>query len=104
MLFQCLRKWEFDDLHCKSQHKAYFDCTASAALTLQQFKMAARDGTLGESKMHESGASVAQINRLMTLFPQPGLGKRPYRKMKRLPDQSYADDIFHRQNKEGKRS
>ncbi|KAK5971739.1 hypothetical protein GCK32_019658, partial [Trichostrongylus colubriformis] len=54
-------------------------------------------GTLGESVQGKS-LTTAQFNKLMTLFPQPDLGKRPYRQMKRLPTQSYAEDIFHRKH------
>lgn len=43
-----------------------------------------------------------QTNRLMAKYPQPQLGKYPYKALKRLPNQLYADDIFHRKKKYGK--
>lgn len=54
-------------------------------------------GTLGEGGQGKS-LTTAQFNKLMKLFPQPDLGQRPYRQMKRLPTQSYAEDIFHRKH------
>lgn len=60
-------------------------------------------GTLGEGSQEKS-MTTAQFNKLMKLFPQPDLGQAPYRQMKRLPTQSYADDIFHRKTWQGKAS
>ncbi|VDM71595.1 unnamed protein product, partial [Strongylus vulgaris] len=54
-------------------------------------------GILGEGAQGKS-LTTAQFNKLMKLFPQPDLGQRPYRQMKRLPTQSYAEDIFHRKH------
>ncbi|VDM45323.1 unnamed protein product [Toxocara canis] len=61
-------------------------------------------GVLGERNSSESMPSSAQLNKIMALFPQPDLGKPPYRQMKRLPTQNYADDIFHRKRIRGKKS
>lgn len=48
--------------------------------------------------------NIGQFNKLMKMYPQPDLGKSPYRVMQRLPTQSYADDIFHRKKIKGKPS
>ncbi|WKY05798.1 hypothetical protein Q1695_006199 [Nippostrongylus brasiliensis] len=102
-LFGCLRKWEFDDKPCGKQHSAYMDCVHEAERVAKEYKEAAVKGTLGEGAGGKSLTS-AQFNKLMTLFPQPDLGKRPYRQMKRLPTQSYAEDMFHRKHLKGKAS
>ncbi|VDP32953.1 unnamed protein product [Heligmosomoides polygyrus] len=102
-LFGCLKKWEFDDKPCGKQHSAYMDCVHESERAAQEYKEAAVKGTLGEGGQGKS-LTTAQFNKLMTLFPQPDLGKRPYRQMKRLPSQSYAEDTFHRKHWKGKAS
>nr|CDJ86867.1 Coiled-coil-helix-coiled-coil-helix-containing protein 1 domain containing protein [Haemonchus contortus] len=102
-LFGCLKKWEFDDKPCEKQHAAYMDCVHEAERVAKEYKEAAAKGTLGEGGQGKS-LTAAQFNKLMTMFPQPDLGQRPYRQMKRLPTQSYAEDIFHRKHWKGKAS
>ncbi|KAJ1351456.1 hypothetical protein KIN20_007462 [Parelaphostrongylus tenuis] len=99
-LFGCLKKWEFDDKPCAKQHSAYMDCVHESERVAKQYKEAAAKGTLGD--VQGKSLTAAQFNKLMKLFPQPDLGQRPYRKMKRLPTQSYADDIYHRKHLKGK--
>ncbi|EPB71116.1 hypothetical protein ANCCEY_09803 [Ancylostoma ceylanicum] len=96
-LFSCLKKWEFDDKPCGKQHSAYMDCVHESERAMEEYKEAAKKGTLGEGGQGKS-LTTAQFNKLMKLFPQPDLGQRPYRQMKRLPTQSYAEDIFHRKH------
>uniref|UniRef100_A0A9J2Q844 CHCH domain-containing protein n=1 Tax=Ascaris lumbricoides TaxID=6252 RepID=A0A9J2Q844_ASCLU len=103
-LFGCLKKWEFDDKPCAKQHQAYMICVNEAEKLVEEYKRAAEKGTLGERSHSGSMPSSAQLNKIMQLFPQPDLGRPPYRQMKRLPSQSYADDIFHRKHIKGKRS
>lgn len=93
-LFGCLKKWEFDDLPCAPQHESYMRCVEAAEKTAKEFEQIAKKGILGEGT---TSLSTAQFNKIMELFPQPDLGKSQ-RKMKRLPFQSYADDIFRRKN------
>uniref|UniRef100_A0A0K0DN52 CHCH domain-containing protein n=1 Tax=Angiostrongylus cantonensis TaxID=6313 RepID=A0A0K0DN52_ANGCA len=101
-LFGCLKKWEFDDKPCAKQHSAYMDCVHESERIAKQYQEAATMGTLGD--VHGKSLTTAQFNNLMKLFPQPDLGQRPYRHMKRLPTQSYAEDIFHRKHLKGKAS
>ncbi|PIO58625.1 hypothetical protein TELCIR_19935 [Teladorsagia circumcincta] len=79
------------------------DCVHESERLAQEYKEAATKGTLGEGVQGKS-LTTAQFNKLMTLFPQPDLGRPPYRKMKRLPSQSYAEDIFRRKHWKGKAS
>ncbi|CAI4225423.1 unnamed protein product [Auanema sp. JU1783] len=101
-LFGCLKKWEFDDKPCSKQHVEYMDCVHASEKAALEFKEAAKKGTLGEGQT--GSITSAQFNKLLKLFPQPDLGEKPYRQMKRLPTQSYADDIFHRKHWKGKSS
>jgi len=91
-LFSCLKKWEFDDLPCSKQHSNYMRCVEAAEKAAEEFKQIAKKGILGEGS---STLSTAQFNKIMELYPQPDLGKSQ-RRMKRLPTQSYADDVFRR--------
>uniref|UniRef100_A0A1I7Z0L7 CHCH domain-containing protein n=1 Tax=Steinernema glaseri TaxID=37863 RepID=A0A1I7Z0L7_9BILA len=101
-LFGCLKKWEFDDLPCAPQHKIYNNCVQSAEKAAAEFREAAKKGALGEGS---SGTlSATQFNKISAMFPQPDLGKAPFRQMKRLPEQNYADDIFRRKHMAGKAS
>lgn len=70
-------------------------CVEASEKVAEEFKQIAKKGILGEGT---SSLSTAQFNKIMELFPQPDLGVSQ-RKMKRLPTQSYADDIFHRRTK-----
>ncbi|CAD6195104.1 unnamed protein product [Caenorhabditis auriculariae] len=101
-LFGCLKKWEFDDKPCGRQHSSYMECIHKAEKEAADFREAAKKGTLGEGNQGNS-ITTAQFNKLMQFFPQPDLGKAPYRQMKRLPTQDYAEDIFHRKHWKGKR-
>ncbi|KAH7696257.1 Protein C24D10.6, partial [Aphelenchoides avenae] len=100
-LFSCLKKWEYDDIPCKKFHVEYMRCAEESKATAQKYKEAAHKGALGDG---EGQLTTGQFNRIMQMFPQPQLGQAPYRKMKRLPTQSYADDVFNRMNKKGKKS
>uniref|UniRef100_A0AC35UBN1 CHCH domain-containing protein n=1 Tax=Rhabditophanes sp. KR3021 TaxID=114890 RepID=A0AC35UBN1_9BILA len=101
MLFGCFKKWEYDDLQCKLQQDMYTRCVAQNAKRVEEFNATSKKGVLGEGN---KVLTTSQANRLMELYPQPDLGKAPYRKMKRLPTQSYADDLFRRKNVPGKPS
>ncbi|KAK0417572.1 hypothetical protein QR680_013087 [Steinernema hermaphroditum] len=102
-LFGCLKKWEFDDLPCAPQHKIYSECVQSAEKAAAEYRKAAKKGALGEGAT--SGVmSATQFNKISAMFPQPDLGQPPYRQMKRLPTQHYADDIFRRKHVRGKAS
>ncbi|CAB3409748.1 unnamed protein product [Caenorhabditis bovis] len=104
-LFGCLKKWEFDDKPCSKQHASYMDCVHKGAEEAAAYAEAAKKGTLGESGSGgKNSMTTAQFNKIMQLFPQPNLGQPPYRQMKRLPTQDYAEDIFHRKHWKGKRS
>jgi hypothetical protein len=100
-MFACLKKWEFDDLPCAKFHENYMRCVEESEAMRAKYKEAVKKGVLGDGA---HTLTTAQMNKLMKLYPQPDLGQHPYRVMKRLPTQSYADDIFHRKNKKGKPS
>ncbi|CAD5224415.1 unnamed protein product [Bursaphelenchus xylophilus] len=103
VLFSCLKKWEFDNLPCQGFHESYMRCIDESERQAAINTEAIKKGTLGD----DSGGptlTAAQLNNLMKIYPQPDLGKRPYRLMQRLPTYSYADDIFNRKNKPGKKS
>uniref|UniRef100_A0A7E4V293 CHCH domain-containing protein n=1 Tax=Panagrellus redivivus TaxID=6233 RepID=A0A7E4V293_PANRE len=93
-LFGCLKKWEFDDLPCSKLHGEYMRCVEASEKAAEKFKQGARQGILGEGS---SSLSTAQFNKIMQLYPQPDMGNSQ-RRMKRLPTQSYADDLFGRKN------
>uniref|UniRef100_A0A0K0EUA5 CHCH domain-containing protein n=1 Tax=Strongyloides venezuelensis TaxID=75913 RepID=A0A0K0EUA5_STRVS len=100
-LFNCLKKWEFDDLNCTTQQDKYTRCVKDNAKRVEEFKKNVKRGALGQGG---NSLTISQINKLMELFPQPGLGRYPYKKMQRLPTQDYDDDLFGRKNKPGKAS
>ncbi|PAV89958.1 hypothetical protein WR25_10539 [Diploscapter pachys] len=95
-LFGCMKKWEFDDLQCQKFQDVYMRCIQKHEAVVRQYKEAAKKGILGDG----DGQSITstQFNKLMKLWPQPEMGTQPYRQEKRLPTQSYADDIFHRKS------
>ncbi|KAF8374868.1 hypothetical protein PRIPAC_81297 [Pristionchus pacificus] len=101
-LFGCLRKYEFDSLPCGKQNEAYKECVKASAKAAAEYKETSKKGALGEGS--SQSMTTAQFNKLMQLFPQPDLGQSPYRQMKRLPSQSYSDDLFHRKSMPGKPS
>ncbi|TKR68431.1 hypothetical protein L596_024420 [Steinernema carpocapsae] len=101
-LFQCLKKWEFDDIPCTNQHKIYYKCVENTEKAAAEYREAARKGNLGEGS--SGSLSPVQFNKIASMFPQPDLGKKPFIQMKRLPQQDYADDIFRRKGLKGKAS
>ncbi|KAI6214171.1 CHCH domain-containing protein [Aphelenchoides besseyi] len=101
-LFGCLKKWEFDDLPCASFHQSFMRCVEKTEAETKKFKEAVKLGTLGDES--NKTLTATQLNKVMKMWPQPDLGKAPYRMMKRLPHQSYADDIFNRKKMPGKAS
>lgn len=101
-LFGCLKKWEYDDLPCAKFHESYMRCVEESEKTAAKYKEAVKKGVLGDDS--SSQLTAAQLNKIMQMFPQPDLGTYPYRVLKRLPTQSYADDLFHKKNKPGKPS
>ncbi|CAJ0572014.1 unnamed protein product, partial [Mesorhabditis spiculigera] len=103
-LFGCLKKWEFDDKPCAKHHTAYMDCVHEAERSAKAYNEAAKKGTLGDATEKGAAMTSSQFNKIQKLFPQPNLGTQPYRKLKRLPTQDYADDLFHRKSKLGKPS
>ena len=70
-------------------------CVETAEKATNDFKEGAKKGILGEGT---SKLSTAQFNKIMSMYPQPDLGKSQ-RRMKRLPSQSYAEDLFRRKDK-----
>lgn len=99
--FACLRKWEFDDLRCLKDHDVYMNCVTRYKQRMENLKASANT----DEVVSDNGkASFARLNKLFKQWPQHGMGKPPYAKMKRLPNQSYADDIFHRKDTPGKKS
>jgi hypothetical protein len=101
-MFACLKKWEFDDLPCAKFHESYMRCIEESEAKAAKYREAVKKGVLGDDA--SNSLTAVQFNKLMALYPQPDLGRHPYRVMKRLPTQSYADDIFHRKNTPGKPS
>lgn len=101
-MFGCLKKWEYDDLPCAKFHESYMRCVEESEKNIAKYKEAVKKGNLGEQTSAQ--LTAAQLNKIMELFPQPDLGTRPYRVMRRLPTQSYADDIFRKKHKQGKPS
>lgn len=100
-LFNCLKKWQYDDLNCVTQHETYMRCLDVKTKHIKEFNEASKKGILGQG----TGALTnSQKNRLMKLYPQPDIGKIPNKFMKRLPTQSYSDDLFRRKNIPGKAS
>lgn len=78
-------------------------CIEASKVEKEKMKAAYKDSPIGTGE-EEKTLTVGQYNKLMKRYPQPDLGKSPYRAMHRLPTQSYADDIFHRKNTKGKAS
>lgn len=97
-MFGCLKKWEFDDLPCAKFHETYIRCVNENEEKKLKFKALHKDAPIGgnDGDVQSKNITVGQFNKLMKLYPQPNLGQHPYRNMKRLPTQSYADDLFHR--------
>ncbi|KAK6111409.1 CHCH domain family protein [Brugia pahangi] len=101
-LFDCLKKWEHDNLPCADFNRDYMDCVSRTYKANKELAEAAKKGVLDGSVDGRTTLTKYQINKLMAKYPQPQLGQYPYKALKRLPNQSYADDIFHRKKKYGK--
>ncbi|VDM99330.1 unnamed protein product [Thelazia callipaeda] len=98
-LFECLKKWEYDNLPCEDFNRAYISCVDRTRQTNKEIFASAKKGLLDSNADDKTPLTKDQINYLMAKYPQPQLGQYPYKALKRLPNQSYADDIFHRKNK-----
>uniref|UniRef100_A0A2K6W155 CHCH domain-containing protein n=2 Tax=Onchocerca TaxID=6281 RepID=A0A2K6W155_ONCVO len=101
-LFDCLKKWEYDNLPCVDFNRDYMACVDRTYKANKEFAEAAKKGMLDGTTDGKTVLTKHQMNNLMKKYPQPQLGQYPYKALKRLPNQSYADDIFHRKNKYGK--
>ncbi|EJW80042.1 CHCH domain-containing protein [Wuchereria bancrofti] len=101
-LFDCLKKWEHDNLPCADFNRDYMDCVSTTYKANKELAEVAKKGVLDGSIDGRTTLTKHQINNLMAKYPQPQLGQYPYKALKRLPNQSYADDIFHRKKKYGK--
>ncbi|OZC07382.1 hypothetical protein X798_05610 [Onchocerca flexuosa] len=101
-LFDCLKKWEYDNLPCVDFNRDYMTCVDRTYKANKEFAEAAKKGMLDGTTDGKAVLTKHQMNNLMKKYPQPQLGQYPYKALKRLPNQSYADDIFHRKNKYGK--
>uniref|UniRef100_A0A915PS66 CHCH domain-containing protein n=1 Tax=Setaria digitata TaxID=48799 RepID=A0A915PS66_9BILA len=101
-LFDCLKKWEYDNLPCVDFNRAYMDCVDRTYKANKEFAETVKKGVLDGTTDGKAVMTKQQVNSLMARHPQPQLGQYPYKALKRLPNQSYADDIFHRKNKYGK--
>ncbi|VDD90969.1 unnamed protein product [Enterobius vermicularis] len=101
--FACLRKWEFDDLRCSTTYDAYMTCINREKKRFEEFRASVKDDS---SSTVSAGGRVptGRLNKLLKQYPQPDLGTPPYKNMKRLPNQSYADDIYHRKKTPAKKS
>lgn len=106
LLFGCLKKWEFDDLPCVSFQETYMRCVYENEEKKKKLKVIQKHAPIGgvDGEVIPKSLTAGQFNKLMKLYPQPDLGQHPYRLMRRLPSQSYADDIFHRKKISGKPS
>jgi hypothetical protein len=97
--FTCLRKWDFDDSHCRQEHSRFIACTDIAETKAREAKARTK---LGDVVADARGRLTSdQLNRLLAKYPQPNLGAYPYRYGKRLPSQSYANDDFDRKRSNG---
>ncbi|EFO20431.1 hypothetical protein LOAG_08060 [Loa loa] len=101
-LFDCLKKWEHDNLPCADFNRDYMNCVDRTYKANKELAAAAKKGMLDGTVSGETVLTKHQMNNLMAKYPQPQLGRYPYKALKRLPNQSYADDIFHRKKKYGK--
>jgi len=101
-LFACMKKYAFDDLPCGQFHDAYLRCVRKSTTERTRIKEIYKDAPLGEEIGGKKGLTVGQLNKIMKLYPQPGLGKRPFHVKARLPSQPYYADLFNAKHKAGK--
>ncbi|KAM3725283.1 Coiled-coil-helix-coiled-coil-helix domain-containing protein [Dirofilaria immitis] len=101
-LFDCLKKWEYDNLPCIDFNRDYMACVDRTHKANKEFAEAAKKGVTDGTTDEKTVLTKHQMNNLMSKYPQPQLGQYPYKALKRLPNQSYAEDIFHRKKKYGK--
>lgn len=101
-LFECLKKWEFDNLPCADFNRVYMDCVDRTYQAKKELAEALKKGSVDATTGGKAVLTKQQMNDLMAKYPQPQLGQYPFKAIKRLPNQSYADDIFNRKNKYGK--
>uniref|UniRef100_A0A0R3S5U4 CHCH domain-containing protein n=1 Tax=Elaeophora elaphi TaxID=1147741 RepID=A0A0R3S5U4_9BILA len=100
-LFDCLKKWEHDNLPCADFNRDYMDCVSRTYKANKELA-AATEKVMLDGTTDGKTLTKHQMNNLMAKHPQPQLGQYPYKALKRLPNQSYADDIFHRKKRYGK--
>lgn len=83
---------------CSKFHDTYMRCVDESQEAKLKAKAIYKDAPIGGSdgEANEKYITVSQFNKLMKMYPQPNLGQHPYRLMKRLPTQSYSDDLFNR--------
>ena len=110
-LFACLKKWEFDDVHCAQFKEAVQRCTTENMAYIQNQKERMKGS---DQKFHVSSEAsklqdvsgkltLQEVDRLFRKYPQPDLGLPPYNVMKRMPHQSYADDTYHTKKWKGRK-
>ena len=111
-LFSCLKKWEYDDLHCKEFNNALQRCVSENYVHMEAQRKRIREG---QQKFHISSEgsqvkensermSLKEINALFQKYPQPDLGKPPYNFAQRMGHQPYWNDQFNLKYKRGKKS
>ncbi|CAK5075428.1 unnamed protein product [Meloidogyne enterolobii] len=111
-LFACLKKWEYDDLHCKEFNEALQRCVTENHVHIQAQLKRNREGELkfhiasegSNVKEHADKMSLKEINTLFKKYPQPDLPKPPYNPHQRMGHQPYWGDQFNLKYKRGKKS
>ncbi|KAL7072256.1 hypothetical protein ACQ4LE_008811 [Meloidogyne hapla] len=111
-LFGCLKKWEYDDLHCKEFNEALQRCVTENFVYMEAQRKRIREGEQkfhissegSEVKEHAERMSLKEINTLFKKYPQPDLGKPPYNFHQRMGHQPYWGDQFNLKYKRGKKS
>lgn len=94
-LFACLKKWEYDDIPCSKQRDAYNNCIAEDRVRYDSLVKAELEAPIGtEESQKQKRLTIAQVNKLMEMFPQPELGNSPFTH-RRLPNQPYYEDTFN---------
>lgn len=77
-------------------------CIEKDKIADARLKEAYKDAPIDGATNTSNSLTVNQFNKLMKMHPQTDLPQSPYRVMKRLPTQSYADDIFGKKRIKGK--
>jgi hypothetical protein len=107
-LFACLKKWDYDDLHCDSFTEAYNRCVTENLDHINKQKKAIKSKE--DYKFHiqsvqketqKISITSTDADRLFKKYPQPDLGTPPYNVAKRLPHQPYGEDIFGKKKHPG---